>query len=527
MRLLLFTALLIVPSLAAAAVPPQNIVRGQTATIETDYEIGNAAIGDQSICDYMIQNSRREVYLNSRKAGTTTLTLWDTQGTRRDVIPVSVSSQDMAALQQEAAELFGPGTKLKLSRSGDQVVIDGEAATPAEAEKIESYMQRNPNVRSLAKLSPQAQGELARKIESAIEIPGIHVRAVQGRLMMEGLAYSAEAAVRAEKIAKLFDPGIMNLIEVKETKRRPGKEPMVILDVYFMEVKKSAIRTLGISWTPGGTPSSGMSGTGGMFGNLIGSAVGTVFNLLPKIRWVHESGNGRILEQPSLIVKSGDAGEFFSGTQVPYYSAQNVQFKEVGIKLQAEPISSGGAVDLKISATLSTLSAGVNQGIDTHTVNTVAYCKAGESLVLANLYRNGDSKTWNRLPQGIDTSSALFTLVASRDFQSHTTDLVIFVTPRVVEAGETAGPAMARFQELDEAITKKRSRKEWKAKFANAIPAGSDATPHPLPHQGGAPADGSVAAPAVMSESNVRTNAGVQPYAIELPPSLQPTGGQP
>jgi Flp pilus assembly secretin CpaC len=523
----------------AATIPPQNIVRGQTATIETDYEIGNVAIGDQSISDYLIQSNRREVYLNARKAGTTTLTLWDTQGTRRDVIPISVSSQDMGALQQEAAEIFGPGTKLKLSKYGDQVVIDGEATSPAEAEKIESYVQRNPNVRSVAKLSPEAQQTLARKIETAIEIPGIHVRAVQGRLMMEGLAYSAESAARAEKIAKLFDPGIMNLIEVKETKRRPGKEPMVILDVYFMEVKKSAIRTLGISWTPGGTPSGGMSGSGGMFGNLIGSAVGTVFNLLPKIRWVHESGNGRILEQPSLIVKSGDAGEFFSGTQVPYYSAQNVQFKEVGIKLSAEPISSGGAVDLKISATLSTLSAGVNQGIDTHTVNTVAYCKAGESLVLANLYRNGDSKTWNRLPQGVDTSSALFTLVASRDFQSHTTDLVIFVTPRVVEAGDTAGPEMARFQELDEQITRKRSRKEWRAKFSGRETISRS-------HQGEAPAGGTPAEwiPPSSATNNVMTPApeiqnvnplpkqldapaSPQPYAIELPAALQPTGGNP
>ncbi|PIR20286.1 MAG: hypothetical protein COV45_06960 [Deltaproteobacteria bacterium CG11_big_fil_rev_8_21_14_0_20_47_16] len=478
--------------LHAAQIGPQNIVRGQSTSIETDYDIGNAAMSDSAICDYVIQSNRHEIYLNGRKAGTVTLTLWDTQGARRDVVPISVSSQDMAQLSQEAAEIFGPGTQLKLSRTGDQVVIDGEAATAAEVSKIDDYLQRNPSVRSVARLSGAAQSELAHKIEAEIETPGIHVRAVKGRLLMEGLAYSAEAASRAEKIAKLFDPNIMNLIEVKETKRRPGREPMVVLDVYFMEVKKSVIRTLGINWTPGGTPSSGMRGAGGMFGNLIGSAVGTVFNLLPKIQWIHETGNGRVLEHPSLLVKSGDSGELFSGTEVPYYSAQNVQFKNVGIKLEAEPISSGGAVDLKISATLSTLSAGVNQGIDTHTVNTTAYCKSGESIVLAGLYRNGDSKTWNRLPTGVDTSSALFTLAFSRDFQSHTTDLLIFVTPRVVDAGVDAQAQIQKFNTLDEAITKKRSKKEWRRQNVTDIET-HDIASHP--------------------------------YTIELPTSLQPNGG--
>lgn len=536
MKLLWIAAVcsLAMATVVQAAISPQNIVRGQSSTIEADYDIGNAAMSDTAICDYVIQNSRREIYLNGKKPGTATLTLWDTQGTRRDVIPVAVSSQDMAQLSQEAAEIFGPGTKLKLSKYGDQVVIDGEAMNADEAQKIESYVQRNPNVRSVARMSLAAQAELARQLEAAIEIPGIHVRAVQGRLLMEGLAYSAEASQRAEKIAKLYVPGIMNLIEVKETKRRPGREPMVVLDVYFMEVKKSVIRTLGIHWTPGATPQGasgggqgGASGGGGMFGDLVGNTVGTVFNLLPKVRWVHETGNGRVLEHPMLLIKSGDVGEMFSGTQVPYYSAQNVQFKDVGIKLQAEPISAGGSVDLKISATLSTLSAGVNQGIDTHTVTTTAYCKAGESIVLAGLYRNGDAKTWNRLPSGTDTSSALFTLALSRDFQSHTTDLMIFVTPRVVEAGDSAQQKIERFQELDEAITQKRSKTEWREKYV--IPAVSSSESLPPRVSGGG--ESSREARTLDPRLEVKRNAGVTesqtPFAIELPASLQPTGGQP
>ena len=116
---------------------------------------------------------------------------------------------------------------------------------------------------------------------------------------------------------------------------------------HFMEIKKNALRTFGVNWAPGSTPSdSGSSnasaGGGGKLSSVskLGtSLIGFVFNLAPKIKFIRQSGYGRVLENPSFVVKSGENADFFSGTQVPYYSQQTVVFKDVGVKITAEPIA--------------------------------------------------------------------------------------------------------------------------------------------------------------------------------------------
>jgi pilus assembly protein CpaC len=294
------------------------------------------------------------------------------------------------------------------------------------------------------------------------------------RLVMEGTAYSQEDYARAEKVAQVYEGDVVNLIKLKDVRRNTGKEHLIQLDIQFMEVKKNALRTFGINWAPGSMPSSGasnISGGGGGDGLLSGlsgfsqSLIGFVFNLAPKIKFARQKGEARVLENPSFVVKSGEAAEFFSGTQVPYYSQQAVVFKDVGIKVTAEPISSAEDVDLKITVNVSTPAAGgINRGIDTSNIATTAYCKAGSSLALAGIFKNSDAKMINRVPEDINTSSALFSLFLSKDFVSNRSEFVVFVTPRIVtEPGDTANPAsigLSDWDALDRDITLKRSKKE-------------------------------------------------------------------
>ncbi|MBI4126413.1 MAG: hypothetical protein HY465_02860, partial [Deltaproteobacteria bacterium] len=244
----------------------------------------------------------------------------------------------------------------------------------------------------------------------------------------------------------------------------------------------------GVTWAPGSFPKTtrGNVSSGGSGAGLLGEAEGTgrtllgfVINLLPKLRLAREQGDARVLEHSSLIVKDGERGELFSGTEIPFLNGEKTEFKQVGITLETEPIAVGSSVDLKIAAKLSAPSASLDGGIDLHRVTTTAVCRSGESLVLGNVIRDGDIKMKNRFPKDIDTSTALFSLVASRDFQSQRSEFLIFVMPTIITAPKTADTELAKWLEREDDVIRDRSQSEYRDHLRDQglLPERRSATP--------------------------------------------------
>lgn len=457
--------------LAENKTPPQSLTRGDSVTIDTSYAIGDVAVTDPHILDFFVKEGRNAVYINAKSEGFSTLTLWDDKGNVQDVIPVTVYGASTQGILEEGKKTFRSIRTIDFVVQDDVIRIVGQAPSPAEHKRIQRFAERYEQVRNEVTLAAPVALTLVSEVEKAIAMPGIRVRVVRDRVVVEGIAFSKDQANKAFEIAKLYSPEALNLIEVREKDRRVGKEEMVQLDLYFMEVQRSALSSFGIQWAPGSFPKEadagnmGIGGGGageGAFSGLGKNMVGFVLNLLPKIRFLREKGLGRVLENPTIFVKSGDVGKFFSGVEIPYYSQQNVQFKKVGIEVETEPIISGSDIDLKLSATLSTPSPHINGGINQHNVDTTAYLKNGEAVVLAGLASQRDVKTSNRVPKDLATSSALFTLFLSKDFQSSKTELVVFALPKIVDRAASAEEEKAEFQALEEKMIKDRSMREYK-----------------------------------------------------------------
>lgn len=454
----------------------QTIVQGQSTTLSRDYTVGDVAVADPRVCDFVVRDSRREIYINARGAGNTTLTIWDDHGVQRDVVPVIVTPVDVAALKHQVQRAAGGAAQVEFVRRGDDIVMVGEVGSEQALSQVQSLTQAEPRLRSEVRLGGAALDTLADTVTKAINRPGITARRVRDRIVLEGIAYSAEAAQHAEKIAAIYNPSVLNLLEVRNTGRSPGERPLVYLDVYFLEVKRSALRSFGIRWSPGASrANSGGQGVGG----LLSSSLGFVIDMLPKLQMARERGEARILEHPSLIVKSGEKGDFFSGTEIPYASAQQTQFKEVGIRIEAEPITSGKSVDLKLNISVSAPAAGVNGSIDRRSIATSAYCNDGETLVLGGLWNNGQAVSRNKVPSGVDTSSALFSLALSKDFQSQQSDFLIFVQPRVASANERGTDAMRQWESLQQALTAPPKKVRGAADRWERAPRGRSAATEP------------------------------------------------
>lgn len=454
---------------AGATESTQLLMKGQSTTIALDYEVGDIAVADRSVCDYLVGQDRRSVYINGRGGGETTMTLWDADGVRRDEFVVRVVTTTLKEVLDRAHNAFGDLRGVRIEVRGGRVEVSGEVAEPEDYRQIEALARSDPRMRNRVSLSSDVIDQVASAIEDAIGVPGVTARSVRDRVVLEGVAYSPADAKRAAEIAKLYSPEVLNLIEVQETGRRIGRGNMIELEFHMMEIKRSALRTLGVQWAPGSFPKGGAAnaGTGsgaGLFSSidsLASSVIGFVFQLVPKVRFIRERGDGRVLENPSVIVKNGEVAKIFSGSEIPYYRDEEVQFKKVGVDIHAEPIEVDGGVDIKLTASLSSPSPDIRGGIDTNTVSTSAICRSGQSLVLANIIRNGDVKMKNRVPSGIDTSSALFTLFLSKDFQSNRSTFVIFVTPRVIDEPTAAEARLRDFIATEEAMMRDRSQREF------------------------------------------------------------------
>lgn len=445
-----------------------ELVTGHSMTQSYDYTIGDVAMSDQSVVDYIIQASRKEIYFNPLKEGRSTFTIWDDQGKVRDVVLLKVVSIAIDSVMRDVkSELSSvPGITIKLI--GDKtVLITGEVGSSSELAIINQLQSRYPQVQSKVTLSAHVLEVTAKQIEEALNTPGITVRPVRGSLVMEGMTYSRDVHKRLDTIARLYKEDIVNLVEVREGSRRPGYDKTIKMDVYFMEIKNSAIRSFGINWSPGSTlkesaekgSGGGQGGGGSPFGLIdFNSVVGFVFNLVPKLKWIHETNRGRVLEKSAFVVKSGEPANFYSGTQIPYFSSAGVTFKEVGIRVKAEPIVHDSNVDLSINVNVSSPSATVSQGIDTNEVNTTVYTKSGEAVVLGGLLRNNDVKTYNRVPPELQTTNALFTLFLSKDFQTNKSQFYIFIEPNVIEKQSTAEVELKRWLELNDAVNDERKK---------------------------------------------------------------------
>jgi len=453
---------------ASASISNRTMMKGESSTIDVEYEIGDVAITDRSVCDYLVSGNRKSIYLNATGGGDAVVTIWNTDGKKRDEFSVRVVTSTLKEVLDRIKSKFGYLSGVRVAISGGKVEINGKVIDPDDFGRIESLARSDPRVKNRVRLANAVIGTISSAIKKAVTVAGVTVRPIRDKIALEGVTYSETDHRRAVSIAKLYYPQILDFIDVKNTGRRAGTGNLIQLEFHMMEIKKSALRGLGVNWAPGsfaGESPSNASAGGSIVSSVADmgkSIIGFVLNLIPKIKFLREKGDGRVLENPSIIVKSGETAQIFSGSEVPYYKGDEVNFKKVGIEINAEPIKTQRGADIKIKATLSSPSADIRGAVDTNTISTTAVCPFGESLILANIVRNGDIKMKNRTPRDIDRSSAIFSLFLSKDFQSNRSEFVIFVTPRLVTGASDTQPMLSQYSDRERSMIADRSKRELK-----------------------------------------------------------------
>ena len=254
-------------------------------------------------------------------------------------------------------------------------------------------------------------------------------------------------------------------------------EKMVRMKVKMVEFRKSALGQLGIDWSDGAA-GPGFAIAGDAVGNnLFRPAVegftglpntvkpfstyfGIASNITSRINFMSTNGDAVTLAEPVLTATSGGSAKFLAGGEVPYPTRDAngntvVEFKEYGIKLDISPqIDSAGNVRTLIDTEISSLDPAVSiqgaPGLLTRRAQTQVNVRSGETIVISGLLTSETSKDVDQLP-GLGNLPILGALFKSRNVRNSVSELVIFVTPEVVDPGANSMSAtnQARFDAFE------------------------------------------------------------------------------
>lgn len=291
----------------------------------------------------------------------------------------------------------------------------------------------------------------------------VEVQVFNSNILLTGAVPNAAAADTVEKLARMWlgagggNGEIVNLLAVE------GKD-QVMLKVRIVEMQRSVTKQMGLDLSAigdlGGSTVSllnqvGPTLTGGFeaSGTYNNTSGGDLSSLSGALRALEQVGLVRTLAEPTLTAISGETANFLAGGEIPVFSGatrddqgqlvRSFEFKPFGVSLGFTPVVlSEGLISLSISTEVSeptTENAFVSEGgesvlgIRVRRANTVVEMPAGGSLVIAGLIREETRSTVDGTP-GLKDVPGLGALFRGRDSQTTQTEVVIMVTPYLVDS---------------------------------------------------------------------------------------------
>lgn len=304
----------------------------------------------------------------------------------------------------------------------------------------------------------------------------LKVDAVKDSVILSGMAPNAGEAAQAIKIAKAFvdsPDDVVNMINIA------GKD-QVLLKVRVVEMQRSLTKQLGIDLSAGGTignatwsvvnpaqfsltgrflggssPTLGVNYTNPIADSFLGG-------IASGLRALERVGLIRTLAEPNLTAITGESANFLAGGEFPVPVGRDrdgnvtIEYKKFGVGLGFTPlVVNDGRISLRLSTEVSeltdqgsltlasqtytdtngntsTIQGLTLQALKVRKAETTVELPSGGSMVIAGLIQQKTKQAMEGMP-GVKDLPVLGTLFRSRDFVNDETELVIVVTPYLVD----------------------------------------------------------------------------------------------
>ncbi|MBV8805249.1 MAG: pilus assembly protein N-terminal domain-containing protein [Sinobacteraceae bacterium] len=384
-----------------------TLYSGQAMVRNAPGPIARIAVGDGKVLAVKIVGTE-ELVMIGEKAGDTSMQLWMSDGSQRS-IAVHVTASDSEQLSEAVRQMLGENPNLTITPINGNVVVSGTNVSAGEVANIEAIRKMYPQVLNFTSTDP---------VEMRPTV------LMQVRIME-------------------FDKKAMTDIGIKWDTAIDGPTAGVarewVTNPYFRVIPGNPGGLAGIGASLPTNPMQGalpvpVPGTAGY--------LGLISSITSRINLAMQTGNAWELAAPQLSARSGGTADFLVGGQVPIptstaFGQITVDYKDYGIKLHVEPlVNAEGNISAKIETEISKIDPTVViqgfPGFLTRRGNTELNVHEGDTIVISGLVDANASKTIDKVP-GVGQIPILGELFKSRAFQANRTDLVIFVTPYVID----------------------------------------------------------------------------------------------
>jgi len=241
-----------------------------------------------------------------------------------------------------------------------------------------------------------------------------------------------------------------------------GSKEQVMLNVKFIEVNKSALKTLGFDFlVKKFTVGEDLIDMGSYAGKvndpsdplLLGNSVDFFFNSTTQnisgiIKALWQNNLLTILAAPNLSARSGSEARFLAGGEFPIplvsgtggTQTVSIVFKEYGVRLKFLPTVIGSKlIKIKVEAEVSNLDfdngiilSGFHiPSLDTRKAETEVELEEGQYFILGGLLSSDMAKTISKIP-GLGHIPILGKLFSSERYLNNESELLITLSPTIV-----------------------------------------------------------------------------------------------
>jgi len=291
------------------------------------------------------------------------------------------------------------------------------------------------------------------------DVEGVNAREENGVVFIEGRVLREQDIPIIEDMKKKMEKEMKSgTIVFNVMTPKVSLQAMILLDVQVVEVRRDDLLDVGIAWeasAPGPFyellgPVHGVTNFDKVhsffgFGNKESAEPGEIDPLTEigsTINLLQTKGVARVLAQPKLVTKSGSKAKFLAGGEIPIPirgadGELTVEFKQVGVILDFSPVADpDGFIATKINVEVSAVDYSVEvlgiPGFTSRKTDMEMNVQAGQTMVISGMLQAEDSKSVGKVP-GLGSIPILGELFKSRAFQEKSTELVIFVTPYMID----------------------------------------------------------------------------------------------